>query len=73
MHISDKRLFSRIYKELSKFNIKETHKPIQNSMNYLNTQFTKEDTHIVNKYMERCSTSSVIGKVEVKTTKNTIV
>ena len=35
----------------------------------MNRDFSKEDTHVAHKYMKRSSASSVIGEMQIKTTK----
>lgn len=41
-HISDRGLVSRIYKELSKLNSKQTNNPVKKQANDLNQEVTEE-------------------------------
>ena len=56
-----------MYKEFSKIINKKTAKLKKIKWaNDLNTHFTKEDTQMAIKPMKRCSTSLVIGEMQIK-------
>ena len=74
---SDKRLISKIYKEVLQLNSKKKKKKKKKSNNLilqwakdLNRLFSK-DTQMSNKHIKRCSTSQIIRKVQIKTTRRT--
>jgi hypothetical protein len=67
-HSSDKRLISRIYKELKKFNPQRINIPMKKWAHELNSEFSKEEVQIDSKYMKKCSTSLAIKEMQIKIT-----
>jgi hypothetical protein len=64
-YTSDKGLIVRIYRELKKQIFQRINNPLNEWVNEVNSQFSKEEVLMSNKHMKKCSLSLAIREMQI--------
>jgi len=65
---TDRGLISKIYKELTMLDSRETNIPIKKWGSEINKAFTAEECRMAERHLKKCSTSLVMREMQIKTT-----
>jgi hypothetical protein len=64
---SSRGLISNIYKELKKLDSRKSNNPVRKWGSEPNKEFPTEEYQMTEKHLKKCSTSSVIREMQIKT------